>query len=352
MLGPEFQIAVREFYANKSPPKTISDASMNRYHGDLVRMGKEITGSPETPKNLDFLLDPETVGKWLNDPSITGKVKGLGTVRNYYSSMLVGLQAFKYPDNLRMHYGEIRNKMNEDLKHGEADPRLTENQKKNMVQRAEILTAIDNLSVKVHRQPLPLINSKTDIADLQMLIILRLYERIPARNELAELKFLTMETYEAMKQQPSASMTGMGNFLVREITEQGPQYHISLNKYKTQKRGERSFSISKETPYGLSMTSYLNEIIVLNNNKSQTDEMLDFTPIFRSNWNTMRPLTAQDLTKKLGAFFMVSLGKKVSTTLLAKSLYEQEIGPELSKKLRELALARGHSVNTALAHYV
>jgi len=335
-MEKQLEEKITEFYEKNERvgrPKKITGVSMQKYTSDIIRMGKEMTG--QVPENLDFLTDPDVVKDWLYGlNSQTGKPRGKGTIRNYYSSIIVGLNAYEYPLEIRDHYKTIRNKMNHELKTHQAVISETS--------ALDIKKVIEDLYIKVHAHPLAMIHTKQDIADLQLLTLLRLYERIPARNAMAELKFLSMETYQQLKHQPTnASMTGLGNFLIRETTQRdGYQYHISLNKYNSEKKHMgTTFSIAKNTPWGQMMTSYLNELIKIYLEMTKIPEMIDFVPIFRSNWNTLRPLSKTDLTKKFSCFFKENLGQTVPTGLLSKVLFAKEIELGMSKKLLELALA-------------
>ena len=343
---------IKEFFMNKSPPKEPKQSSVDMYIRDSTRLIKGL-GEGYSIKDLAHV---GLVNNWLDTTK-----KSDATKRNYYSAVLIVCQSYGLDKEICDTYGKIRDDLNVKLAQKKEVDKLTPNQKENMVERAEILGAIGKLSEKVHQQPIGLIADPKDLYDLQMLTLLRLYERIPSRNEMAELLYMPKVLYDGMGEHNH-------NYLVHDKDDPHIPFMISLNDYKTDKHhGARTFPITQDTPWGMMMTAYFHHLLQrrglgyhsmdIDFNDHAVDEehftrAFNGTSVFYTNWNTFRPMTKHDLGRKFSNFFKKSIGKSISTTLLAKSLYEEEVGAEMSKKLRELSLARGHSVNTALAHYV
>jgi hypothetical protein len=391
-MDPHMEMKIKEFfkesYKNRTPPKEIKQSSVDMYIRDSTRLLKGL-GEGYDVKDLVHM---GLVDKWLNEEQKNGKQRSDATKRNYYSAILVMCQSYDLDKEVCDQYAKIRDELNVKLAQKKDEEKLTPNQKENMVERAEILGAIAKLDEKVRKQPIGLIADHRDLVDLQMLTLLRLYESIPSRNEIGELLYMPKVLYDGMGDDHPKNMPkvlyGMGddhpnnvlydamgddhpkNYLVHDKDDPHIPFMISLNDYKTSNHhGARIFPITQESPWGMTITAYLHHLLKrrgLGFHRMETDfndqdiseeeftYAINGTPVFYTNWNAgkFRPMTKHDLTRKFTKFFKDSIGKSISTTLLAKSLYEEEVGAEMSKKLRELALARGHSVNTALAHYV
>lgn len=358
---------IKQFFMSKVPSKEPKQSSLDMYIRDVTRllkgMGVEYESSEQFVKNLENM---DAVREWLDR---TPNPKSDATKRNYYSAVLVVCQSYGLEKKLCDHYATIRDNLNLKLLEKKEQAKLTPNQKENMVERAEIIGAIGKLSEKVHSQPIPLIADHKDLLNLQLLTLLRLYETIPARNEMAELLYMPKVLYEGIIGGGTPSHM-LQNYLVHDKDDPHIPFMISLNDYKTSAHhGERRFIITQDTPYGMMITAYFTHLLQrrglgyhsmdIDFNDHAVDEehfatALNGTPVFYTNWNAgkFRPMTKNDLTKSFNKFFKGSIGKNISTTILAKSLLQEEVGEAMSKKLKELALARGHSVSTMLGHYV
>mgnify|MGYP003120595312 FL=1 len=344
--------------------RSLADSSLKKYSEDIIRLLKKVgffddgDFSPgehlEEMKEVfrDVYRDPADLMKKL------GSI-GIQTKRNYCSAVITLLQCGPTFDEGHPEYGnystktlnaylEERKRLNVEYANSKAlvGQGMTSGQKANMATQDEIREVIQNLETR--NAP----RKKDEIMmQRQMIVLLKLYQRIPARNEFATL------VYSDDDMAPE-SISASGNTIHHhkggwvDGVWVVPTMEINLRDYKTKTHhGDRHILISQDSEWGRGMIEAIKNLAMTGHIKEPADSPKAPRPLFMKNFKTMNPLDNNGLSKLLSAFFKKELNKKISTTILAKSLYQETIGQSVSEQLRALCLARGHSLGTALTHY-
>jgi len=339
--------------------RSLADSSLKKYSEDIIRLLKKVGFFEEglAPRwraegdKLENMQDHFKV--FYREPAdLMEKLGSIGiqTKRNYCSAVITLLQCGATFDADHPEYGsynteilnaylEERKRLNVEYANSKAlvGQGMTTGQKANMATQDEIREVIQNLETR--NAP----RKKDEIMmQRQMIVLLKLYQRIPARNEFATL------VYSDDDMAPE-SISASGNTIHHhkggwvDGVWVVPTMEINLRDYKTKTHhGDRHILISQDSEWGRGMIEAIKNLA--NSPKAPR-------PLFMKNFKTMNPLDNNGLSKLLSAFFKKELNKKISTTILAKSLYQETIGQSVSEQLRALCLARGHSLGTALTHY-
>ena len=294
--------------------KMVSDRTILKHGVNLRKLHNHITsGQAENVGDLDWVNEPfEFIkDKVESMPGRKSQTLGMSAQQSYYFSILVAIRARNFKDYETVPlYAEIWNYIQ-----GDFGKDLSKYKKSK-----------DNVSLPDYDKVKELINDYQGHGDqLDLKLILKIYETYPFRLEVAELVFIpTMRAFNALK-------TKEGNFLVKSRNK----YLFSFNNYKTgDTYGERRINITNKD-----LTLLL---------KDKTKEMVSGQELFPG-------LTRNNLSMKITNFFKERDLPDMSPTVMAKLIIQEayrNMGPELKETQERLAKERGHSIQTQLEIYL
>lgn len=297
----------------------LSKKSVKVYVNTINKIIKDLKGC----EDLKCLEDEKKVIKYLNSL----KVSYL-TVRNYYNTIIVFLQALDYPNELIKKYQDNRDKLNEDYLTHQKTGDKTAKQSKNWATLEEINKVVDDLDNEIKKTNSGF-NNKKYINKVQLLFILKFFLSIPLRNDLGNnTKIIKLADYKKLSKDDKDS----NNYYVYS-----PQKSfLSLSQYKTFKKyGLKIIDIPKE------IKKYFSKWYSLNPNPK----------FLLVNLNNNEPMTSHQLTILLTKFFKKTLDKNIASTMLRHIILSEKFG-EMKKEQEKMAEKMGHSVNTQQTIYV
>lgn len=286
-------------------------------------------------KSLEFLRNTEHVLHSLQS-------KGTQTKRNYINSAIIALKASvnsnpvspatSWMEPLVVHYENVR-----DILYHEYILEKENNKGKTSAQ-TEVFSKVKKEDID---KLCNIIVSTDNFEEYQSNMILNLYKCFPLRNELADVKCITIREYNKSHRDNNKE-----NFLV--IRKGGKHFTLVFNNYKTSKKlGKKTIDIKDKRLVNMICT-WLKDV----RNISLKD--INMVPFLC--WKNGNPLSRNEMAMKLRTYTNTHLGCNISSTLLAK-YYSPEImdlsNPSIEeiKKVVTFADQRGHTVATHLAHY-
>lgn len=297
----------------------LSKKSVKVYVNTINKIIKDLKGCDD----LKCLEDDKKVIKYLNGLNVSYL-----TVRNYYNTIIVFLQALDYPDKLIKKYQDNRDILNEDyLKHQKTGDK-TAKQSKNWATLEEINKVVDDLDNEIKKTNSGF-NNKKYINKVQLLFILKFFLSIPLRNDLGNnTKIIKLADYKKLSKDDKDS----NNYYVYS-----PQKSfLSLSQYKTFKKyGLKIIDIPKE------IKKYFSKWYSLNPNPN----------FLLVNLNNNEPMTSHQLTILLTKFFKKTLDKNIASTMLRHIILSEKFG-KMKKEQQKMADIAGHSVATQQTIYV
>jgi len=227
------------------------------------------------------------------------------TIRNYYNSIIVLLQAYGGDKDIIEAYIKHRDIYNNQYKEWASKNEMSGTQKKNWVEMDEVID---------------IMNSYNNKEGLQKYTLLRLFIEYPLRNSFKNLEITTMAKYNRLTKEDKAER----NFFIKQ---QSPiRFSLAINDYKTYGTyGEKVFNITDPA-----LTADLSKFLRVSKHTSYL-----FT-----DGNT--PFTSTGLTKYFNSIFKPT-GKSISTTLLRHIITSDKMGAN-HKEQMELSDKMGHSV--------
>lgn len=296
----------------------LSKKSVKVYVNTINKIIKDLKGC----EDLKCLKDDKKVIKYLNGLNVSYL-----TVRNYYNTIIVFLQALNYPDELIKKYQDNRDKLNEDYIKQQKTGDKTEKQSKNWASLEEINKVVDDLDKEI-RNTNSGFNNKKYINKVQLLFILKFYLSIPLRNDLNNTKIFKLADYKKLNKDDKDS----NNYYVYS-----PQKSfLSLSQYKTFKKyGLKIIDIPKD------IKKYFSKWYSLNPNPKY----------LLVNLSNNEPMTSHQLTILLTKFFKKTLNKNIASTMLRHIILSEKFG-EMKKEQEKMADMMGHSTATQQTIYV
>ena len=294
----------------------VKDNTIKQYVIQLNRLKKIIEKD-----NFDFLKNFEMVEKTLS-------VKHFTTVRNFYNSIIVYLQAVNENDEIIKKYVKARDDLNEQYQNSQTET-ISEKQKKNFPTMDEFNKMLDTMSKQIRSQK---IKTKGDLTGkekelLMMYTIFNMLRYIPTRNDIAGMVLTTPKNYPKMDKD--------NNYLVM-----GPsQMYYMLNNFKTNKTYGKDKRIDV-TPQTLVRTlrSYIRAT------GKKTGDVLFTT-------STGNPISRNVLSQMLMKTSKKYMDKSVSTTMMRKLVVSHEL-KDFKKTQTDLADKMQHSVATQNHIYI
>ncbi len=294
----------------------VKENTIKQYVIQLNRLKKIVEKD-----NFDFLKNFEMVEKTLS-------VKHFTTVRNFYNSIIVYLQAINEKDEIIKKYVKARDDLNEHYQKSQTDT-ISEKQKKNFPTMDEFNKMLDTMSKELRAQK---IKTKGDLTGkekelLMMYTIFNMLRYIPTRNDIAGMVLTTPKNYPKMDKD--------NNYLVIGRS----QMYYMLNNFKTNKTYGKDKRIDV-TPQTLVRTlrSYIRAT------GKKTGDVLFTT-------STGNPISRNVLSQMLMKTSKKYMDKSVSTTMMRKLVVSHEL-KDFKKTQTDLADKMGHSVATQNQIYI
>ncbi len=265
-------------------------------------------------ENYEFLEGSETITE------IQNMGKSYTTKRNYYNSIIIFLQAYKYPQSVIDKYIEARDQGNQEYEEAQESGKISDKQSENFVPKQDIIDMINKMGQKLKGVKFKDNFTQTEFNLLQKYILFNIYIRLPLRNDVAGMITINKRQYNKLKLDDKVS----NNYLVN--SSQG--MFMVLNEYKTSaKYAEKVIEIPKDLQRWLRSYIKVNGLGVL----------------FKSNRGNA--YTRNQLSQIFMKTSQEYLGKNISTTLLRK-IYLSDKYSEVKKEMAKDAYIMGHSVET------
>lgn len=294
----------------------VKDNTIKQYVIQLNRLKKL-----SEKDNFNFLKDFESVEAMLEGKHFT-------TVRNFYNSIIVYLQATDGDDELIKKYVKARDDLNDEYNKSQTET-ISEKQKKNFATMDEFNKMLNTMEKEMRAKK---IKTKGDLTGkekelLMMYTIFSMLRYIPTRNDIAGMILTTPNIYPKMDKEHNYLVVGRA------------QTYLMLNDYKTNKTYGKDKKIDV-TPTTLVRTlrSYIRAT------GKKTGDVLFTT-------STGNPISRNVLSQMLMKTSKKYMGKSVSTTMMRKIVVSHELG-ELKQKQEDLADKMGHSVQTQNEVYI
>ena len=235
------------------------------------------------------------------------------TSKSYMNSIINYLKLFEYDPDIIKIYIQHRDKFEKIIQN---KPKLTDKKKLNLVEWDEIIKWY-NLVKKENQLKYDL--NKLNRYDLQLELLLCLYITYPRRNELADLKYGTLD----------------GNC----ISYADKRWTLILKDFKTTESfGQQEFKIPEELT---ELNMLLNKITV---------GLVEGDNIFKDTKGN--PLSRLNLTKTLQRSSKKLMnGKSISTNMIRHSFNNSKYKGMKDELIKD-SYIQGHSVGVKLAYYV
>jgi len=303
--------------------KTISESRPNAkestvkmYVSNLLKLMKIFNSD-----NLKFLDKPENVEDKLSSLHYTTK-------RNYLNAIVVYLMTEKDNEDLIKKYTDIRDELNKKYEEEQATGIISDKQKENFVDIAEVNKMIVQMGHEIKDKKL---KKKEDLTAkdknlIQVYTLYNIYTRLPLRNDLAGMEVINKRAYNKLSEEDKKAE----NYLVINKNKM----FMVLNKYKTSsKYQELIIDIPKDLEKLLRQYIRINGMGVL----------------FKSS--TGKPLSRNALSQLLLKTSKKYMGKSISTTMLRK-IYLSSKYADMKEELEKDNKIMGHSKEVAMDTYI
>lgn len=266
--------------------------------------------------NYKFLDDPKKVEEKINHLHYTSR-------RNVYNAVIILLLALDKDEKLIQEYGDMRDELNKQYQDEQASGKISDKQKDNFVDIEELYKMLGQMEKDIK----PLKKKDTLNQNERQLIkgytIFSSLVRIPVRNDLAGLIFISKTTYNKLSNKEKED----NNYLVQ--LKNNLQY--IFNEYKTSKKyKENVIDIPKD------LQKILRQYIKFNNYKVG---------------DVIFPISKNGLTQLLTKYSMKYMNKKISSTMIRKSYLSSKYS-NMKKEMEKDSKIMGHSVQTAQKVYI
>jgi len=301
----EVQEKIKELRPN------LKDNTIKQYETQLKKLQKIFDTD-----NYKFLDDPKKVEEKLSHLHYTSR-------RNVYNAVIILLMALDKDKKLIEEYGEMRDELNKQYQDEQASGKISEKQKDNFVDIEELYKMLEQMEKEI--KPLKK-KEKLNQNERQLIKAYTIFSslvRIPVRNDLAGLIFISKTTYNKLSDKEKEE----NNYLVQ--LKNNLQY--IFNEYKTAKKyKENVIDIPKD------LQKILRMYIKFNNYKVG---------------DVIFPISKNGLTQLLTKYSMKYMNKKISSTMIRKSYLSSKYS-DMKKEMEKDSKIMGHSVGTAQKVYV
>ena len=267
---------------------------------------------------------------WIQIPAIE-KLEGLTSSQriNYLNATILILKAVgKDVDELTAYKNKV-----EDAVASKEGSVFTLNQQENIVSKEDIVAMIKKIKKELTIKNADFRNGTSTNADnnlYQLYVILKIYELLPIRNEIANVLIIKSKDYENL----NAEDKDNNNYLVINKSK----FAFYFSSYKT------------SNTYGLRIVEIPN-VLKLIIQKWIKIKGNDIPNLFIQKRGIGGALTTNNLTKILSRASMKYMGKSVSTLLLRKIFYSAKYA-SMKEELVHGAQVSGHSPTMAMSSYI
>ena len=305
----------------KARPKLKAN-TVKQYEIQLKRLQKLFD-----TEGWDFLKNIDSVKEKLSDKHFT-------TSRNYYNSIIVLLMSLNHDDKLNdliKEYVTVRDKLNEKYSEEQSTGKISEKQKNNFVELAEIQKMITTMENEIKKEKIKK-KEKLSKNDLELLTAYTLFSfliRLPTRNDMSGMQLIGKTAYNNLSDKQKEDT----NYLVKEKSKM----FLVLNEYKTKsKYGEKKIDVPKDLEKILRMylrlTKTNNGDIVFTNFKGE--------PISRNGISQLLIKTSKHY-----------LDKSISSTMIRKIVLSHMFA-DVNEEKKKMAEITGHDVSVMDSVYV
>ena len=295
---------------NKIPKKPRTDKTINDYMNILKRAG--ITDV----SHLNKLNDVDAMVK-----NVEERVSAVTSQRLQYTAFIAVLEALNlFPDAL-LKYRKLQEEGNKQYTEANASATLSKKQEEQFATKKDFDEMVSKMEENITLTKTPNLDDKRKLQDL---LLIKLYQKFPVRNELATLIKINKDEFDELG-------TTRKNYIVFDKSKM----FLSLNEYKTY------------TTYGENVIKLPMDI-----KKLFKEWFKYYNPDNDYVFMNMsgEPMTTNYLTKQLQRITQDGLGKSISTTMIRK-IYASKYAKK-NKKQKEDAKMMGHSVATQDKIYV
>jgi hypothetical protein len=319
--------AIKKFGETERKNGAYKESTIKTYVSLITNLNL-INGGDPAFTDLEWLKDHKKVDETLLKESIP-------TRRNYVNAIVVALNTQDPKNEGLLKLYEMRRDILNDAVKKQKTNGLTKKQQEvfDKVPKDQFLKWMKDLKL-----------DESNFNEYMMGMVLKIHERYPFRNELAEMSILGVKEYYRV-----ANGGTDHNWCVVGRMNGHPAMKFVLNVYKTSKQyGQRVI----ELPADL-VKIIMDWMIKVRGFKKFTSHT---PPEPLLCWKTGNAINRNELSHKLSEFTNKHLGAKISTTLLAK-YFNEEIDtnkPFSTDQLFEMdrrISARGHSLSTNLTEY-
>jgi len=266
--------------------------------------------------NYDFLNDPKKVEEKINHLHYTSR-------RNVYNAVIILLLALDKDKELVDTYGEMRDELNKQYQDEQASGKISDKQKDNFVDIDEIYKMLNQMEQEIKSLKKKSSLNQNERQLIKAYTIFSSLVRIPVRNDLAGLIYISKTTYNKLTDKEKED----NNYLVQ--LKNNLQY--IFNEYKTAKKyKENIIDIPKDLQKILRMYIKFNDYKI---------------------GDVIFPISKNGLTQLLTKYSMKYMNKKISSTMIRKSYLSSKYS-DMKKEMEEDAKIMGHSVATQQKVYV
>jgi hypothetical protein len=320
-----------------------SEQSILTFINGIVKLGHNFLGKAEIMVNLKWLEDPQKIINHIDTTlNSNGYKYSLASKLAFYQTIIICLNATGIEDvNILKPYWEERDTINL-ARHAHYDEKKafdTTNGKNqedvlNEIKPDDVIKMIDNMDELSFNDKKELSNRKL----FMISTIIRLHTEFPWRNDLADVKFVYLKTYN---QKVKDGVDKDFNWLVFEPK----QYTFIINSFKTNKKYKQIIAPVEHDDVKKGLKRWM-----IHGMPDELDDQYLFT------WHENEKLTRNNISVILSAETRKFLKKPISTTLLCKIFDEtkanvEDMTVEDFQKLKKQAYLRGHHPNTRITIY-
>jgi hypothetical protein len=296
---------------NKIPKKPRSDKTINDYMNILKRAGITKVEEIEKLNNVESMVE-----------NVKSRVQASRSQTLQYSAFISILEALKiYPDALNK-YRKLQEEGNKQYTEDNASKTLSKKQEEQFATKEEFDGMVNKMQEEFKLNKTP---SYDDIRDFQDLLLMKLYQVYPVRNEIADLIKITKEEYDKLE-------TKNKNYLVVDNVKM----FISLNDYKT------------ASTYGENLLKLPVDIRKLFRNWFKYYNPHHNHVFMKMNGDK---INRNYLTQTLVRITEKNLGRKISTTMIRK-IYASDKYADKNEEQEKDSKMMGHSTANQNKVYV
>mgnify|MGYP003678587235 CR=1 FL=1 len=290
---------------------SIKQSTLSMYVNNLNKL-KELFNVD----SYEFLESPEDVFDKIKNLRFT-------TQKTYFNSVIVYLQAIDADPKLIKTYQQRRDEYAEQYNKDQESGVISDKQKNNFATTEEIESM-----VKVMKKSLNSIKKSNrvmvgnDFELYQAYMMFSIYLKLPLRNDVAGMISIKASDFKKLKDNTEINYIILGKSKIELV----------LNDYKTNKNyGQKIIEVEDQE---------LKRLI------RQYVKLVGFGVMFKRRDGS--PMNRNNITQILIKYSEKYMGKRVSTTLLAKAYLSGKYAsvPQIHKEMAKDANVRGHSVET------